>query len=343
MKKTEKRWLWISLGFSLVVLAIILFFTVDSSTFTLLERMNPSFLLLALLIHLLALFFWSLRIWFMSRGLGYTVPLAHCINLVYANLLVAAITPSQAGGEPVRIHELYKAGVKVGDATAIVITERILDGIVLGLGGAFFMFVLGSIWQTIGSVYSYFLYVSWIFITGLVLVFLYSVKNPQILKNFLGGTVRHIARFRGRDRADYYAQRIDREVDNFHATLALFLRQGKTGLLLGLVCTTAFWFLEAIIVSVILVGLSQPPILVESMIIQLVIAIIMMIPLTPGGSGIAEVLFSTMYGIYIPHALIGIVVVLWRSILYYSNILLGFLGSLVIVRREAQSRDGDKP
>ena len=38
------------------------------------------------------------------------------------------------------------AGVKVGDATAIVITERILDGFVLGLGGAFFMLVLGSIW-----------------------------------------------------------------------------------------------------------------------------------------------------------------------------------------------------
>jgi len=343
MKKSEKRWLWISIGFSLLVLAVILLFTVDAQTFVLLEQMNPFFILLALLIHLAALFFWSLRIWFMSRGLGYRVPLLHCVNLVYANLLVAAITPSQAGGEPVRVHELYRAGVKVGDATAIVITERILDGIVLGLGGAFFMFVLGSIWQTIGSVYSYFLYISWIFITGLVLLFLYSVKNPLILKNFLGGIARRIARFRGKERADYYAQRIDREVDNFHSTLTLFIRQGKKGLLLGLVCTALFWFLEGIIVSVILVGLSQPPILIESLIIQLIIAIIMMIPLTPGGSGIAEVLFSTMYALYIPHALIGVVVLLWRSILYYSNILLGFLGSLVIVRREAASPASDKP
>jgi len=343
MKKSEKHWLWISLVFSLVVLAVILFLTVDSSTFTLLEQMNPYFILLALIIHLVALFFWSLRIWFMSRGLGYQVPLVHCINLVYANLLIAAITPSQAGGEPVRIHELYKAGVKVGDATAIVITERILDGIVLGVGGAFFMFVLGSIWRTIGSVYSYFLYISWIFVTGLVILFLYSVKNPRILKNFLDGIVRRVMHFRGSDRVDYYTQRIDREVDNFHSTLALFIFQGKTGLLLGLICTAIFWFLEAIIVSVILVGLSQPPILIESLIIQLIIAIITMIPLTPGGSGIAEVLFTTMYGMYIPLALIGIVVVLWRSILYYSNILLGFLGSFVIIRREVGSPASDKP
>jgi len=137
MKTSERRWLWISLLFSLIVLAVILFFTVDSSTFELLKQMNPYFILFALVIHLVALFFWSLRIWFMSRGLGYRVSLIHCINLVYANLLIAAITPSQAGGEPVRIHELYKAGLKVGDATAIVITERILDGIVLGVGGAF--------------------------------------------------------------------------------------------------------------------------------------------------------------------------------------------------------------
>jgi len=110
MKTSERRWLWISLLFSLIVLAVILFFTVDSSTFELLKQMNPYFILFALVIHLVALFFWSLRIWFMSRGLGYRVSLIHCINLVYANLLIAAITPSQAGGEPVRIHELYKQG-----------------------------------------------------------------------------------------------------------------------------------------------------------------------------------------------------------------------------------------
>ncbi|MCQ8893131.1 MAG: flippase-like domain-containing protein [Methanolinea sp.] len=335
MKKSERRWLWISLGFSLLVLVGILFFTVDASTFTLLQQVNPLYFILALLIHVIALAFWALRIWFMSRGLGYRVHFSHCFNLVLANLLVAAITPSQAGGEPVRVHELYKAGVKVGDATAIVITERILDGIVLGLGGAFFMFVLGSIWQQIGSVYSYFLYISWVIITGIVLLFLYSVKNPAILKKFLGGIARRVAVLKGKDRVDYYAQRIDREVDNFHSTLTFFIREGKTGLLLGMICTAFFWFLEAIIVSVILLGLSQPPILVESLIIQLIIAIITMIPLTPGGSGIAEVLFSTMYGVYVPHALIGILVVLWRSILYYSNILLGSLGSLVIVRREA--------
>ncbi|MCU0631626.1 MAG: flippase-like domain-containing protein [Methanolinea sp.] len=343
MKKNERRWLWLSLGFSLLVLVIILFFTVDATTFSLLREVDPVFFILALLIHILALGFWALRIKWMSWGLGYRVSFFHCLNLVFANLLVAAITPSQAGGEPVRVHELYKAGVRVGDATAIVITERILDGFVLGLGGAFFMLVLGSIWQQIGSVYSYFMYASWIMITGIVLIFLYSVKNPLILKKFLLKVVNSIARIRGKTRIEKYEQVIDREVDNFHSTLSMFITQGKTGLFLGLVCTAIFWFLEAIIVSVILIGLGQPPILVESLIIQLIIAVIMMIPLTPGGSGIAEILFTSMYSIFVPTSLVGILVVLWRSILFYANILLGLLGSLRIVRREAAGEGQNKP
>lgn len=343
MKKSEKRWLWISLGFSLIVLVAILFFTIDASTFTLLKNTDPTFFILALLLHILALAFWGLRIKFMSWGLGYRVPFLHCFNLVLANLLVAAITPSQAGGEPVRIHELYKAGVKVGDATAIVITERILDGFVLGLGGAFFMLVLGSIWQQLGSIYSYFMYASWIMITGIVVIFLYSVKNPDILKKFLLRIVRYVAKFMGKTRMEKYEQAVDREVDNFHNTLAMFIIQGKKGLFLGLVCTAAFWFLESVIVSLILIGLGQPPIYVESLVIQLIIAVIMMIPLTPGGSGIAEILFTSMYSIFIPTSLIGIVVVLWRSILFYSNIFLGLLGSLVIVRREAKGEVQEIP
>ena len=158
MDRTQKRWLWVSIGFSAVVLVAVLYFTVDASTIVYLRQLNPFWLLLAVLAHLLALCFWALRIKFMSRSLGYQVGFLYSLNLVFANMLVAAITPSQAGGEPVRIHELYKAGVKIGDATAIVITERILDGIVLGIGGAFFMFVLGSEWQQIGSVFSYLMY-----------------------------------------------------------------------------------------------------------------------------------------------------------------------------------------
>jgi len=339
MDRNQKRWLWISLGFSAVVLVAVLYFTVDAATISYLRRLNPFWLILALCTHVIALCFWALRIKFMSRSLGYRVGFFYSLNLVFANMLLAAITPSQAGGEPVRIHELYKAGVKVGDATAIVLTERILDGIVLGIGGAFFMFVLGSEWRRIGSVFSYLMYISWIIITIMVIIFIYSVKNPGLLKRIIHYSSRWFTRKWESRKIERFAQSIDSEVDNFHNTLADFLSHGKAGLVFGMIFTTLFWFCEFVIVSILLVGLSQPPIFIESLIVQLVIAVIMMIPLTPGASGIAEISFTSLYGLFVNSSILGILVVLWRSILFYFNILLGLISGLLIVQREARHPD----
>ncbi|HQN89415.1 MAG TPA: flippase-like domain-containing protein [Methanoregulaceae archaeon] len=339
MDRNQKRWLWISLGFSAVVLVAVLYFTVDAATISYLRRLNPFWLILALCTHVIALCFWALRIKFMSRSLGYRVGFFYSLNLVFANMLLASITPSQAGGEPVRIHELYKAGVKVGDATAIVLTERILDGIVLGIGGAFFMFVLGSEWRRIGSVFSYLMYISWIIITIMVIIFIYSVKNPGLLKRIIHYSSRWFTRKWESRKIERFAQSIDSEVDNFHNTLADFLSHGKAGLVFGMIFTTLFWFCEFVIVSILLVGLSQPPIFIESLIVQLVIAVIMMIPLTPGASGIAEISFTSLYGLFVNSSILGILVVLWRSILFYFNILLGLISGLLIVQREARHPD----
>jgi hypothetical protein len=201
------------------------------------------------------------------------------------------------------------------------------------------MFVLGSVWQQIGSVFSSLMYISWIAITVIVILFIYSMKNPDFLKRIIHYTSRWFTRKWESRRIEHLAESIDREVDNFHNTMADFLSHGKSGLIYGLFFTALFWICEFIIVSFLLIGLSQPPILIESLVLQLVIAVIMMIPLTPGASGIAEISFSSLYGLFVNSSVLGILVVLWRSILFYFNILLGLIASLLIVQREAREPD----
>ncbi len=337
MDQKQKRWLWISFGFSAVVLVVVLYFTVDAETIRYLRQLNIYFLVLALSVHLAALCFWALRIKFMSRSLGYQVGFPYSLNLVFANMLVASITPSQAGGEPVRVHELYKKGVKIGDATAIVVTERILDGIVLGFGGVFFFFVLGSELQRLGSIFSYIMYASWIVITVIVILFIYSVKKPEVLKRIIHFSSGLFTRTWESKKLERFTQSVDHEVDNFHQTLTDFVSHGKGGLAWGFIFTALFWLCEFSVVSFLLLGLSQPPIFVESVIVQLVIALIMFIPLTPGGSGIAELSFTSLFGLFVNSSILGILVVLWRAILFYFNILLGVIASIVIVNREARA------
>ncbi len=341
MKRSQWKWLLVSISFSTLVLAGVLYFTVDDMTIEHLSRISPYYLLLATLLHIVSLAFWALRIQAMSASLGYQVNFKHCMNLVLANMLVAAITPSQAGGEPVRIHELYRAGVPIGDATAIVIMERILDGIILGALGAFTMLFLGRYWSGLASEFSsisFIMYAAWIAVTLFVLIFVYSVKNPDYLKRVLRRMSCWIDRRWHLRRLEHLLSTIDREVDNFNRGLVRFVNHGKSGLVWGLFFTALFWFSEFVIASLLLMGLGQPPYFIESFVVQLVIAIIMMLPLTPGGSGIAEIGAISLYSFFIPSSIVGVFVLLWRLILYYLNIILGLLSSLVIVRREFHAR-----
>jgi len=341
MKKSQWKWLFVSISFSALVMAGVLYFTVDEMTVEYLSRVNPFYLALAVLFHIVSLGFWALRIQTMSGSLGYRVRFRHCLNLVLANMLVAAVTPSQAGGEPVRVHELYRAGVPVGDATAVVVMERILDGIVLGGLGAFAILFLGSYWSNLTSGFSgasLVMYAAWIFIIIFVLIFVYSVKNPDHLKRALKWISRWIDRRWHLKRLENLLDAIDREVDNFNKGLVKFVNHGKGGLVWGMIFTTLFWLSEFAIASLLLVGLGQPAFLIESFVVQLIIAIIMMIPLTPGSSGIAELGATSLYSLFVPSSIVGVFVLLWRLILYYLNILLGLLSSLIIVRREFLAR-----
>jgi hypothetical protein len=339
MEKSQVKWLYISIGFSLLVLVIILLLTVNENTVQYLKEINPFFLLLAFLIHVLSMCFWALRIQKMTGSLGYRIGFFYSLNLVFANLLLAAITPSQAGGEPVRIHELYRADVPLGDATAIVIMERVLDGIVLAFLAAFAMIVLADLWKSLGVISQVMVLITWIFVIGCLLLFYLAIKRPDNVKN----VVNHIAGFftRGWEitRVEELIMRADKEIDNFNEAVIKFVKSAKGGLLWGMLFTLLYWISEILIASLILLGLGQQPLILESFVIQLVLAILMMLPLTPGASGIAEVGATSLYALFIPASIVGIFVVIWRMVLFYFNIALGILSSILIVRREAKSKE----
>src|SRR5208337_1053487 len=123
MERSQKKWLYISVGFSLTVLIVILYLTINVNTIQYLKKINLWFLLLAFLTHVLTMCFWAMRVKKMSGSLGYPIKFFDPLNLGFANRRAAAVAPAQAGGEPVRVHELYRANGPLGDATAIVIME----------------------------------------------------------------------------------------------------------------------------------------------------------------------------------------------------------------------------
>jgi uncharacterized protein (TIRG00374 family) len=275
----------------------------------------------------------------MTGSLGYRIGFFYSLNLVFANLLAAAITPAQAGGEPVRIHELYRANVPLGDATAIVIMERVLDGIALAALAAFAMIVLSDQWKSLGAISEVMVFITWIFVAGCLVLFYLAIRRPDVVKNIVNRCARFFTRKWENSKVEELVVRADKEIDNFNEAVIKFVKSAKGGLLWGMVFTLLYWTSEIVTASLILVGLGQPPLILESFVIQLILAILMMLPLTPGSSGIAEVGATSMYALFIPPSIVGIFVVIWRIVLYYFNIALGILSSIIIVRREVKSKE----
>jgi hypothetical protein len=126
----------------------------------------------------------------------------------------------------------------------------------------------------------------------------------------------------------------DVEFDNFCSGINAFAKHGKAGFVWGSVCTILFWFSEFVVASVILMGLGLPPSVSESMLAQIIIALVSMIPLTPGASGVAELSAASLYALFVPTAVLGIFILLWRLIMFYLNIVFGLIATMFIFKRE---------
>jgi uncharacterized protein (TIRG00374 family) len=344
VKLSSKGWFALSILFSLVVIIIVFVTTFNEETISYILHFNLIFLGLAILLRLVALLFWGLRIELMSRSLGYRVRLRHCVNMVLAGLFAGTITPGQAGGEPVRVHELYRYGVRLGDAASVVILERVLDGVVLTVMGVVLMTTItGTLLTTFSLGLIILIIVAWIFMLSFLIIPILAIRYPDWTKRGLMRLVTwgapKISRWTGSP--EKIIGLAEHEITNLVTSMTRFAGTARSGLLWGTAMTILFWITEFLVASVILVGLGFGPAIIDSFFFQILIAVINVIPLTPGSSGIIEISASSLYAFIIPAGSIGIFVLLWRFVTFYLNMVLGAIAGVNIFRREIEFRMPD--
>ncbi|MDD1723529.1 MAG: flippase-like domain-containing protein [Methanospirillum sp.] len=332
----ERRKIWIygSFAFSAIILVIILLSTFNEETFLYLSHLNICFLGLAIGLRFLSFGLWAERIRLMCRALEYRVPFKTCYLAVIANLLIAAITPSSAGGEAVRIHELYRSGMKVGDATAVVITERFLDAIILVVLAVSALLLMWDVIMGLGDAFIIIIFFSIAVLILFDLLLVMAAKHPVRVKRKVMQILTWLGNRMHNPSVNHLVTRTDEEFDQFANGLMAFTGDGRKGLFQGFIFSLLFWISEFTVASVILAGLGLPPSFGNSLFAQIIIALVSMIPLTPGASGIAEISATSLYALFVPTAALGVFVLLWRLIMFYLNVVLGLIGAILIVKRE---------
>ncbi|WP_233084809.1 lysylphosphatidylglycerol synthase transmembrane domain-containing protein [Methanococcoides orientis] len=328
-----RKWLSVSLLISAISIVLVMFYTVDPKTPELIHDIRPEFLLTAAFLHLSSFMFWGLRTKTMCNSLGFRVGLSRSIEIVTSSTFLASVTPSSIGGEPLRIHLLNQDSVPVGNATAVVLGERLLDGILIMMAAPVALHLFRRVISTSG--------LDMVIMAGeiaLILVFImviYAVWHPHHTRKALNFMLHRIAGFLGKGndpRLERIMGKMDMVIEDFHYSMAFFVTKGRRGLLFGSIYTILFWLVEFAMVPVILMGLNQPPSIIISFAAQVLLMILLVIPVTPGSSGVAELGATSLFSVFVPAYMVGIVVVAWRVFTLYMNLIVGGFVSFKILK-----------
>jgi len=324
--KTIRLSIIISIALSLAIILLILYFTIDETTIEQLKSVDIryEFFLLAALLNVLYWVLWGARLKILANAINPDVKISlwKSTKIVIANLFLAGITPSMAGGEPVRIYLLNKEGMSVGESTAAVLGERLIDAVFIILIVPLAIFVFKDVEEVqflrtglwIGIL---------IFSIGIIL-FIYAIIRPEKVKSFLIYLNKKLRRFsKKKEKESKVISRINREVDNFHKSMTCFVGKRKRSLFFASIVTVLFWSTGFMIPSMILLGLNQDPYFIESYAAQILLLVIIMMPTTPGSSGVAEFGIAGLYVVLVGESLIGVFVILYRLITYHMSLIFG--------------------
>jgi uncharacterized protein (TIRG00374 family) len=318
----------VSLILSFAIIIIILKFTLNPDTFTYLShgKIRYEFFFGAVGMSILYWSLWGMRLKILSSALDHDVKISlwESIKIVIANQFIAGITPSSAGGEPVRIHLLHKNGISTGEATAAVMAERLLDAIFILICVPFAFFVYQDLIEV--EAVKLGLYLGITFFISLIIIFIYAIKNPNKLKSFLIFIARKAKRFIPIDKwkkETHLIEKITHEVDNFHRSMVFFRKERKKEFIYAGITTILFWSTGFLIPSMILLGMGLDAYLIESYCAQILLVIIILMPTTPGSSGVAEASAAFLYTPLINQSLLGVFILLFRFISYHLNLIVG--------------------
>jgi uncharacterized protein (TIRG00374 family) len=328
-----KKWLIASLFISVASITLVNVLTFNSDTIEALRKIKIEYILVAGLFHIISYFIWGARTRAMCNALGYRVNYLKIVEIILSGVFVAGVTPSSAGGEPVRLSMLHLNRIPLGKATAIVIGERLLDAFLVFSSLPFAFYIMKDTLP--GSKFNMALLIASLLALIVLSFFIYGLWKPKKVKNIIRRITGRIAPLLGKQTDASFShlmEKVDREVDFFHESIWIFISVGKKGLLWGMFYTYLFWAVEFFLLVLILDGLSQTTSILTAFAAQVFLAIVMVVPATPGASGVAELGAASIFSVFINASIIGVTIIAWRALTYYMNLLLGGLISLKVMK-----------
>jgi len=249
-------------------------------------------------------------------------------NIIILWEFSSAVSPSVVGGTAPTIFFLYKEGLSGGQSTAVVLTAIFLDEL-------FFIFSVPIVYAFYGNNifppaaehYSEVIYGFYIGF-GIILVYTFFLAyalfvNPYLFKSFISWVFLFPLLKKWRMGARKWANQLIQTSKIIKKKP--FIYWFKSGLATIISWTGRYWVVNFLFLAFF----EQSKNLYDQFLIygrQLSMWIILLVSPTPGGSGIAEYIFTDFLGDLIPNkAWITTLAIFWRLISYYPYLFAGVI------------------
>lgn len=315
-----KRMLRIFLILTIVSITLLLVFTVTKETFPSLKKLNPFYLLLALVTVLFYIWLETLWLRILVWSVSKWMSLFGALEFILGGSFLTLV-PFGVAGVPLQMYILHREDrLSIGESGSVLLMRSLLLVLILPVVLPIIYIYYSTILQE-GFVINLARYL--LIAVGLaILILILGSINPERTRGFL-------YRFAKSAKARGIVEKVVKEISNMKHTLRRFFIRGKWKLplafLVACISRACFFFLPYPILRGI--GLSPP--LVQTMITQIILSYILLFAPTPGASGIAEGGGFLLFKPLCPEHLLGIFIVLWRFFSYY---LLMMLGGIILAR-----------
>jgi uncharacterized protein (TIRG00374 family) len=293
-------------------------------------------------------FTWMMMFWFLvailcigGRDIGYIVRIKalsenqltwrQAFRVIMLWEFTSAVTPSSIGGTSVALMYIHKEGISIGKSSAMVMMTSLLDELYFVIMFPILVLSIGSsqlfeIENSIEGAYGWTQGMLWLAIAGYIikLVWVAGLAYGMFINpKGLGNLIFAIFKLSFLKRWKRGAVKAVREIELSSAEL----KSKKKSFWLTAFATTfvswtsRYWIVNCLFLAFFTVN--------DHFLIfarQLVMWIAMLVSPTPGGSGIAEIMFSKYLGEFIPYAGFAVALaLLWRLVTYYPYLVIGAL------------------
>lgn len=286
-------------------------------------------------------FFDGMNYWAYLRHEGFRISLGRAVNVALIGFYYSNITPSAAGGQPMQVNSMRKAGIPVGYGTMAVTIRFITNQFMISFLSLLLFFLNRSfVYEQLGGA-MWFVRFGWLINLGSVPLVLLAAFKRSWIQSLADRIIRLLEKIRVIKNRDMAMAKVTDTLDTYHTALHDLLKNPLQILLqfflsfvslLGLTMTVCFVYKAF--------GLSGTP-WYHLLTISCLLYISASATPLPGASGAQEGGFLLYYRNIFPEDIIGLALLVWRFFTFYLFLIVGVFTVILekmIVKRESAKK-----